>query len=136
MRSQIEKGKEILCDEIEKLGNEKMTDAVAAKLNTYHGAYKALCMLENGEEYTNNAAAMVQSEEKDEKQEKAPKKSSRTMELDGDTEFEKILMGIPIDAEHVTAVFNVFADHMESLSVMNRRAYENVMMRLREVARA
>lgn len=44
MRSQIEKNKEILCDEMEKLGNEKMTEAVAAKLSAYHGAFEALCM--------------------------------------------------------------------------------------------
>ena len=44
MRSQIEKNKEILCDEMEKLGNEKMTEAVATKLSIYYGALEALCM--------------------------------------------------------------------------------------------
>ena len=42
MRSQIEKSKETLCDEIEKLSEQKMTEAVAAKLSIYRGAYKAL----------------------------------------------------------------------------------------------
>lgn len=46
MRCQIEKNKEILCDEIEKLGEQKMSEAVAEKLSIYRGAYKALCMLE------------------------------------------------------------------------------------------
>lgn len=50
MRSQIEKNKEILCDEIERLGGGKMTDAVAAKLGTYRDAYKALCLVDEEDE--------------------------------------------------------------------------------------
>ena len=42
MRSQIEKNKEILCDEMEKLGNEKMTEAVATKLSIYYGDRKSV----------------------------------------------------------------------------------------------
>lgn len=127
MKSQFEKNKEILLEDIERYSEQPITNSIADRLSAYMGAYKALCMLENGEEYTHSVVAQHE--------EKPAKKTARTTELDGDTEFETILMGIPIDADHVTAVFNVFADHMESLSVMNRRAYENVMMRLREVAR-
>lgn len=46
MRCQIEKNKEILLDEIELLGEKKISEAVAEKLSVYRGAYKALCMLE------------------------------------------------------------------------------------------
>lgn len=46
MRCQIEKNKEILCDEIEKLSEQKISEANAAKLSAYRGAYKALCMAE------------------------------------------------------------------------------------------
>ena len=46
MRCQIEKNKEILLDEIELLGEKKMSEAVAEKLSVYRGAYKSLCMLE------------------------------------------------------------------------------------------
>lgn len=51
MRCQIEKNKEILCDEIEKLGEQKMNEANAAKLSIYRGAYKALCMLDGAAAY-------------------------------------------------------------------------------------
>ena len=46
MRCQVEKNKEILCDEIEKLSSQKMNESNAAKLSMYRGAYKALCMAE------------------------------------------------------------------------------------------
>lgn len=46
MRSQIEKNKEILCEEMEKLGEGKMTESVAVKLGVYKNAYKALCMVQ------------------------------------------------------------------------------------------
>lgn len=49
MRSQIEKNKEILCDEIEQLSEQKMTEAVANKLSVYCGAYNALCMMDGKE---------------------------------------------------------------------------------------
>lgn len=60
MRSQIEKNKEILCDEIEKLSEQKMTESVAAKLSAYRGAYKALCMVD-GEKEEAYAAAYIHS---------------------------------------------------------------------------
>ena len=62
--------------------------------------------------------------------------SARTVELDGDTEFEKVVIGMPYDMDHIKSMLSIFADHMESLCVMNRRAYDNVMARLREVARS
>lgn len=45
MRSQIEKNKEILWSEIEKLGNRKMSPEIAERLGVYRAAYKTLHML-------------------------------------------------------------------------------------------
>ena len=123
MRTQFEKNKETLMEEIEKYSEQPMNNALAEKLNIYHGALKALCMAEKGwEEETS-----VES--------RAAGQPTRTPELDGDTEFEQIVMKIPVDAAHMTAVFNIFADHMEQLAIVNRRAYDNIMLKLREVAR-
>lgn len=123
MRSQIEKNKEILCDEIEKLGNEKMTEANAAKLSAYRGAYKALCMIgkeDGGEAYTSRSAD----------------KPEPTMELDGDTEFERIIMTIPADAAHMVKITHIFNKHLEGLAAVNRRAYNSIMEQLKEVAKS
>ena len=119
MRPQIEKNKEILLDEIEKYSEMPMTDSVAEHLNVYRGAYKALCIA---------AKETYPAEEKTES-------TARTVELDGDTEFEKLIISMPFDMPHAKAVASIFADHMESLCVINKRAYENVMNRIREVAR-
>lgn len=124
MRSQIEKSKETLCDEIEKLSNEKMSDALAAKLSVYHGAYKALCMMEKWGDKEDVATAY------------AAKTPARTAELDGDTEFEQVIMAIPTDKEHMVALTGIMADHMESLKILNNRAYKNIIMRLKEVAKS
>lgn len=118
MRSQIEKNKETLLDEIEKYSGKPIDNATADRLSAYMGAYKALCMLD-GED--RKAAQEAPSAE-------------RTAKLDGDTEFEKIIVSMPFDMPHAKAVATIFADHMESLAIMNRRAYDNVMARLREVA--
>lgn len=122
MRSQIEKNKETLLDEIEKYSGKPIDNATADRLSAYMGAYKALCMLD-GEEYSEDRKAAQE----------APS-AERTAKLDGDTEFEKIIVSMPFDMPHAKAVATIFADHMESLAVMNRRAYDNVMARLREVA--
>lgn len=122
-RSQCEKTKEALWERIEEYSEKPFSDSVAEHLSVYHGAFKALCMI--GKEEYPEVSAAAQSEEK----------AARTMELDGDTEFEKLIVSMPFDVIHAKAVANIFADHMESLAVMNRRAYDNVMMRLREVAR-
>ena len=121
MRSQCEKSKEALLDEIEKYSEMAISDSVAEHLSVYYGALKALCLLD---EYPHEGKS-TQGEEK----------VMRTAELDGDTEFEQLIISMPFDMPHAKAVVNVFADHMESLAVMNRRAYDNVMMRLREVAK-
>lgn len=122
-RSQCEKTKEALMEKIEEYSEKPFSDSVAEHLNVYHGALKALCAL--GKKEYQEAPAMAQTEEK----------MARTVEMDGDTEFEKLIVSMPFDIAHAKAVANIFADHMESLSVMNRRAYDNVMMRLREVSR-
>lgn len=83
MRCQVEKNKEILCDEMEKLSSEKMTESLAAKLSIYRGAYKALCMIDKAQ----------------------GKELAYT------------------------------ARDMEGLASVNRRAYNSIMERLREVAK-
>ena len=123
MRSQQEKNKETLLEEIEKLSAKQINNSTAELLSNYRGAYKALCLIDA--EYTPETKT-AQTEEK----------AARTVELDGDTEFEKVVIGMPYDMAHIKAMLSIFADHMESLCVMNRRAYDNVMTRLREVARS
>lgn len=124
MRSQLEKNKETLLEEIEKLSAKPISNSTAELLSNYRGAYKALCLIDS-EAYTPETKT-AQSEEK----------AARTVEMDGDTEFEKVVIGMPYDMAHIKAMLSIFADHMESLCVMNRRAYDNVMARLREVARS
>ena len=124
MRSQREKNMETLLEEIEKLSEKPINNSTAELMSNYRGAYKALCLIDE-EGYTPEAKT-AQVEEK----------AARTVELDGDTEFEKVVIGLPYDMAHIKAVLSIFADHMESLCVMNRRAYDNVMARLREVARS
>lgn len=124
MRSQQDKNKETLLEEIEKLSAKPINNSTAELLSNYRGAYKALCLLD-AEGYTPETKT-AQTEEK----------ATRTVEMDGDTEFEKVIIGMPYDMSHIKAVLSVFADHMESLCVMNRRAYDNIMARLREVAQS
>lgn len=124
MRSQQEKNKETLLEEIEKLSAKPINNSTAELLSNYRGAYKALCLVD-AEGYT-----------PEEKTAQTEEKSARTVEMDGDTEFEKVVIGMPYDMAHIKAMLSIFADHMESLCVMNRRAYDNVMARLREVARS
>lgn len=123
MTSQLEKNKEILLEEIEKYSYKPIDRAAATYLNDCVGAYKALCMID-AEGYT-----------AEEKAAPAEDSAARTMELDGDTEFEKLIISMPFDMAHAKAVSTIMADHMESLCVMNRRAYDNVMDRIREVAK-
>ena len=123
MRSQIEKNKEILRDEIEKLSDQKMTEANAAKLSTYRGAYKALCMM-GGEEKEESYAS------------RAADKPEPTMELDGDTEFERVIMTIPPDAAHMVKITHIFNKHLEGLAAVNRRAYNSIIEQLKELAKS
>ena len=122
MRSQIEKSKETLCDEIEKLSEQKMTEAVAAKLSIYRGAYKALCMMDREKEETYAA--------------RSADKPEPSMELDGDTEFERVIMTIPADAAHMVKITHIFNKHMEGLAAVNRRAYNSIIEQLKEVAKS
>lgn len=124
MRCQIEKNKETLCDEIEKLSQQKMSEAIAAKLSIYRGAYKALCMAEGGEEPETAYAA------------RSAGKPEPTMELDGDTEFERVIMKIPADRAHMVKITHIFNKHMEGLAAVNHRAYNSIMEQLKEVAKS
>ena len=124
MRSQLEKNKETLLEEIEKLSAKPINNSTAELLSNYRGAYKALFLV-----YAEGNTPETKTAHTEEK-------AVRTVELDGDTEFEKVVIGMPYDMAHIKAMLSIFADHMESLCVMNRRAYDNVMARLREVARS
>lgn len=120
---QRDKNEQYLLDQIEKYSGEPANKETIAWLNMCRGAYKAMCMA-NKKDYT-AATVIPQSDEK----------PTRTPELDGDTEFEQVIMMIPVDVAHMTAICNIFADHMEQLAIVNRRAYDTIMLRLREVAR-
>lgn len=133
MRSQIEKNKEILCDEIEKLGNEKMSESSAAKLSAYRGAYKALCMLDK-EEVEEWGAGAYYAEKKGKAADRTGYKGS-TPELDGDTEFERVIMTIPTDRAHMVKITHIFNKHLEGLAAVNRRAYNSIIEQLKEVAK-
>lgn len=122
MKSQLEKNKEILLEEIEKYSCEPINNATADRLNAYRGAYKALCLMD-GHEY--------QEKEKSARDEPV---SSGMVEIIGDTELEKLLSSIPLDEKHVKAIVSIFANHMQGLEVVNRRTYDNIMERIREVA--
>ena len=127
MKTQHEKNKEILMEEIEKYCNRPMNDAVAAHLSTYRGALKAMCMLEHGWNEMDSAYA-----------EKARGKEpfAPTPELDGDTEFEQIVMKIPVDTEHISEVFKIFNTHMNQMESVNPRAYNRIIERLKGLASA
>lgn len=122
MRSKVEKNKEILMDYIENHAEDAMTPDIAARLNNARGAYKALCMMEGegAEAYTARSAD----------------KPEPTMELDGDTEFERIIMTIPADAAHMVKITHIFNKHMEGLAAVNRRAYNSIIEQLKELAKS
>lgn len=124
MRSQIEKNKEAAMDKIEEYSEKPFSDSVAEHLNVYRGAYKALCMMDksdgNGAEYAAKTAD----------------KPEPTMELDGDTEFERVIMTIPADAAHMVRITHIFNKHMEGLAAVNRRAYNSIIDQLKEVAKS
>ena len=133
MRCQIEKNKEILCDEIERLGNEKMTAANAAKLSAYRGAYKALSML--GEEAEERSDGAYYAEKKGKTASSAGYKES-TPELDGDTEFERVIMKIPADREHMVKLTHIFDRHLTALRAVNAKPYNTLMEQLKELAKS
>lgn len=121
MRCQVEKNKEILCDEIEKLSSQKMNESNAAKLSMYRGAYKALCMAEG---------------EPEDMAGQRPERPEPTPELDGDTEFERVIMSIPADKAHMVKITRIFDKYMRGLQAVNARAYNSVMEQLRELVDA
>ena len=134
MRSQIEKNKETLCDEIEKLSEQKMTEAVAAKLSAYRGAYKALCMLDR-EETGEWGAGAYYADKKERAADRSGYKES-TPELDGDTEFERIIMKIPADREYMVKLTHIFDRHLTALRAVNAKPYNTVMEQLKELAKS
>jgi hypothetical protein len=129
MKSKLEKNMESLWRDIEAHAEEDMTESNVTRLNVCVGAYKALCMVK-GKEFPG-----VELYTSEQIEEIAAAQKTRTLELDGDTEFERVIMEIPADYAHMVAITSIFADHMEGLKITNNRAYNNVMARLREVAR-
>lgn len=133
MRSQIEKNKEAAMDKIEEYSEKPFSDSVAEHLNVYRGAYKALCMVGKGED--TGAAEYA---------EKAPKKASvvyaekseHTPELDGDSEFERVIMKIPADRAHMVKLTHVFDKHLSGLKIVNSHAYNTVIDQLKELAKS
>lgn len=134
MRCQIEKNKEILCDEIEKLGDQKMSEANAAKLSAYRGAYKALCMLDN-REIDEWGVGAYYADKKEKTADRSGYKES-TPELDGDTEFERIIMKIPADREHMVKLTHIFDRHLTALRAVNAKPYNTVIEQLKELSKS
>jgi hypothetical protein len=122
VKTKIEKNMESLWQDIEEHAEGDMTEANVTRLNVCRGAYKALCMVCHADKAEDTAVELARTTE--------------TVDgLDGDTEFDRLIMSIPADREHMVEVLNIISDHMEGLKIINNRKYENVMMRLREVAR-
>ena len=122
---QIEKNMKTLWEEIERLCNQPVTEESAEKINVYMGALRGICMIYgDNDKMVENAAVRNYSEEKP-----AP-----TPELDGDTEFERVLMTIPSDVSHMTKIAYIFNRHLEDLKFENIRAYNVIMKQLRDVA--
>lgn len=119
MISQVDKNKEILYNEIEGIACERMTETVAAKLSVYGSAYQALCLAQNKDASEPRVA-------------RQPPES--TPEMDGDTEFERIIMAMPVDKPHLTQVAQVINRHLECLKVVNARAYNRIIDQLAEIA--
>lgn len=59
-----------------------------------------------------------------------------TPQLDGDTEFERVIMSIPLDRAHMVKITYIFNRHLEGLKAVNARAYNNIMEQLRELAKS
>jgi hypothetical protein len=118
MKTKIEKNMESLWKDIENHAEGEMTEANVTRLSVCRGAYKALCMV-RGTEATEAEEIAVLSDKEG---------------LDGNTEFDRLIMSIPADRKHMVAVLEIISDHMEGLKIINNRKYEAVMMRLREVA--
>lgn len=131
MRSQVEKNKEALLDYIENHAGDEMKPDIAARLSNARGAYKALCMLGKEETEERNAGPYYA-----EKKEKAAYYNESTPELDGDTEFERVIMKIPADPEHMVKLTHIFDRHLTALRAVNAKPYNTVMEQLRELAKS
>ncbi|MEG2230111.1 MAG: hypothetical protein RRY22_04980 [Bacilli bacterium] len=55
----------------------------------------------------------------------------RTPKIDGDTEFENIIM--KISNEKFSGVISIMADFAETIKIMNNKAYELMIMKLKEL---
>lgn len=110
-------------DKIEEYSEKPFSDSVAEHLNVYRGAYKALCMMGGEGSETYSAAT------------KTADKAEPTMALDGDTEFERVIMTIPTDRAHMVKITHIFNKHLEGLAAVNRRAYNSIIEQLKEVAK-
>lgn len=129
MRTQCQKNKEILMEEIEKLSHQPMTDSIAVELNTYRGALNAILEAESGWKQDEPTSAAYSTRARTVEQ------PTYTPEMDGDTELERIFMQIPADEPHMMALFGVLQTHMTQLAIMHRKMHDNLMNKFREVAR-
>ena len=130
MRTQIEKNRDTLLEEIEQLREKPITNQIAEKLCIYGGALDAL-RAEHGAGEGAPVAAPLSTPD--------PRRSARqdpTMELDGDTEFERAIMAMPIDWEHMERLIHVFTIHMENLAFANKRAYNKILDQIEQIARS
>lgn len=119
---QCDINKEKLMDEIERYKGEPITDKVAERLCVYNGALQALCRNENAPEQVEQTARALRSV------------YEPTLALDGDTEFERAIMSMPIDWEHMERLIHVFSVHMENLAFANKRAYNSIIDQIRAIA--
>ena len=85
--------------------------------------FRALCLLAGEEEAEAYAARNAGSPEP-------------TMELDGDTEFERVIMKIPTDREHMVKLTHIFDRHLTALRAVNAKPYNTVMEQLKELAKS
>lgn len=128
MRTQIEKNRDALLEEIEQLREKPLTNQIAEKLCIYGGALEALRAGHGAMEAAPVVAPLSAPE---------PRYATRqepTMELDGDTEFERAIMAMPIDWEHMERLVHVFAIHMENLAFANKRAYNKILDQIEQIA--
>lgn len=121
-------------DKIEEYSEKPFSDSVAEHLNVYMGAYKALCML--GEEEAGEWSAGAYYAGKNEKSTDRAGYKDSTPELDGDTEFERVIMKIPADRDHMVKLTHIFDRHLTALRAVNAKPYNTVMEQLRELAKS
>lgn len=121
-------------DFIEKHAGDEMKPDVAARLSNARGAYKALCMLDK-EEVEEWSVGAYYAEKREKAADRAGYKES-TPEPDGDTEFERVIMKIPADREHMVKLTHIFDRHLTALRAVNAKPYNTVMEQLKELAKS